>query len=100
MAWEFQPQFFSENKTIGSITETTLTESSVDMAYTYNAIEKLLKVEIHTECVIGINAESEADVYSVIQSEDGSDTMMLSILNEPTCPPPYFRYILRKIYCS
>lgn len=97
MAWEFHPQYFSASKTLGSITESTPTERAIDMAYIYNEADKLLMVGIFTDSVVGAECEVEADIYSVIDSESTPDTIRLSLLAEPTSPPPYFRYILQRV---
>ncbi len=100
MTWEFLPHFFGKIKTLGTIVEETPTDSPVNMSYAYDPDDSLLKIEIFTECVRGIDDSSEADFYNVSMEDNTTPTIRLSILNEPNCPPPYFRYILRKIYCS
>ncbi|MFI3303993.1 MAG: hypothetical protein SNF68_07455 [Rikenellaceae bacterium] len=100
MTWDFHPQYFSPTKTIGCIIETTPTANSVDLPYAYNIAEAKLKVEIYTDDARGMLDETEADVYEVIPHADStpdSPQIYLSILTEHGCPPPYFRYLLRKI---
>ncbi len=100
MAWEFLPQYLSENKTIGNIIETTLVNAPIEMAYVYNKIDRLLKIDIFTDFAIGEDDRSESDFYDVIFTDgEPSDApiIKLSILTQEGCPLPYLQYILQKI---
>ncbi len=100
MAWEFFPQYFSESRTIGNIVETTPTNTPIEMAYLYTPKERLLKIEIFTDCTIGSDDKSEADFYDVIFTDvEPNDTpiLFLSILTQEGAPLPYLRYVLQKV---
>ncbi len=99
MAWEFFPQYFSENKIIGNIVETTPTTPPIEMAYMYNKRDRLLKIDIFTDLTIGKDDQSEADFYDVILADDepsDAPIIKLSILTQEGCPLPYLQYILQK----
>ncbi len=100
MVWELFPQYFSEDKIIGNIAETTPLNTPITMAYLYIKSERVLKVDISTDCAIDKNDMSEVDTYSVIFIDDISTdtpTIKLSILAEQNGTHPYFQYILRKL---
>ncbi|MFI3289601.1 MAG: hypothetical protein SNH55_04115 [Rikenellaceae bacterium] len=102
MTWTFHPQYFGKNKVIGCIIESTA-NTTKELAYSYNTSENRLKIEIFTDCIIGIGDESEVDIYEIItnnQDPKYANQIIISILTMEGYPPPYFRYILHKVLKS
>lgn len=90
MYWEFLTIFLTENKTLGKIVETSPFDTAIEMAYSYNINEKILKIAID---------ESETDVYEVILLEGvfpEPKKIKINLLSQVDCPPPFFAYILEK----
>lgn len=94
MTWDFYPQYFSQNKTMGNITEKAPQDNPISMAYIYNKSEQLLKIEIFTDASGGAQDQSDADTYHLICHSD-KQIIRLGILTPSGAST--FRYILQKM---
>ncbi|MFR9504200.1 MAG: hypothetical protein SNH73_07120 [Rikenellaceae bacterium] len=95
MSWEFSPEYISETKSIGVIVETAPLVDEVRLNYTFSDRDNLLRIELYTDPQTRI--KDETDIYSLseITQTATQSTIVLSLINCLSCPPPYLRYTLQ-----
>ncbi|MFR9528057.1 MAG: hypothetical protein SNI45_08345 [Rikenellaceae bacterium] len=96
MYWEFHPDYIGEQKTIGAILETAPLVEPVRLNYTFSERDNLLRIEVYTDPKTRIL--DETDIYEIaeITQSTTQSTIILSLINQRGCPPPYLRYTLQQ----
>ncbi len=98
MIWEFNPIFLSDNKIIGNLAEFTATsDEPISLNYTFAERENHLRIEIYTDHNTMILDEADLYAVSCDNPAELQPTIVLNLINQIGCPPPYLRYILRQV---
>ncbi|MFR9496635.1 MAG: hypothetical protein SNG69_09300 [Rikenellaceae bacterium] len=96
MSWEFHPEYLSETKTIGVIIESAPLVAPIRLNYTFSDRDNLLRIELYTDPKTRI--KDETDIYEIIEVNHSTTqtTIVISLINQLGCPPPYLRYTMSK----
>ncbi|MFI3294344.1 MAG: hypothetical protein SNI70_12625 [Rikenellaceae bacterium] len=97
MYWEFHPDYIGEQKTIGAIIETAPLVNEVRLNYTFSERDNLLRIEVYTDPKTRIL--DETDIYELLEVTQTAtqSTIVLRLINQLGCPPPYLRYTLQQL---
>ncbi|MFR9500290.1 MAG: hypothetical protein SNH18_07595 [Rikenellaceae bacterium] len=97
MTWEFHPEYIGEQKTIGAILETAPLVDEVHLNYTFSDRDNLLRIEVYTDSKTRILDETDIYELSEVTQTATQTTIILSLINQLGCPPPYLRYTLQQV---
>ncbi len=97
MTWEFHPEYIGDSKTIGAIIESAPLVEPLRLHYTFREQENHLRIEVYTDPETRILDETDLYIVSAQQPAADKAIIIIELINQGGCPPPYLRYTLQQV---